>query len=62
MAASQFLSIFQFCQYLQLHQVQSQFHAALIQMLDPKSQIGQLRHLAGYSSFVSQQLAEHEFS
>ena len=52
---------FQIYQYFQLHRVQSQFQAALIQILGPKSQIGQREYLAGHRGFASQQLAECEF-
>lgn len=62
MTAAQFLWISQFYRYFQLHRVQSQFQAALIQILGPKSQIGQREYLAGHCSFASQQLAKREFA
>ena len=62
MAATQFLWIFQFYRYFQWHRVQSQFQAALIQILGQQSQIGQRADQARHRSFASQLLAEFEFS
>ena len=52
---------FQIYRYFQLHRVQSQFQAALIQIVGPKSQIGQREYLAGHRSFASLQLESMNF-
>lgn len=62
MAAAQFFSIFQIYQYFLLYFVQSQFKAALIQILGLKSQIGEDVELEESCSYESQQLAEREYA